>query len=50
MYGLFKRVERGAELLRSMMGAHVEQAGRKIVHDADKVGVGFEGWLQLVHG
>ncbi|WIA11985.1 hypothetical protein OEZ85_012066 [Tetradesmus obliquus] len=36
MYSLFKRVEEGLGLLRSVMGSHVKEEGRALVNDPEK--------------
>lgn len=37
MYNLFKRVDKGLDLLRKMMGAHITVQGIALVNDPEKV-------------
>lgn len=37
MYSLFKRVDGGLALLRSVLGSHIKDQGRVLVNDPEKV-------------
>jgi len=39
MYTLFKRVDKGLDLLRKMMGSHITSQGMSLIIDTEKVGL-----------
>lgn len=44
MHTLFKRVDKGLDLLRKMMGSHITSQGMSLIIDTEKVGLAAPAW------
>lgn len=54
MYHLFRRVEGGAQLIRTVMSDHVKEVGKQLVQDPEKTKVGVcvgggQAWKRVLY-